>query len=238
MKSYTTIIVDDSEIDRLSLQACLSNFIQFKVVGVFESAELALSRIDSLEADVLFCDIQMPGINGLEFRKQVEKIPVCVFISYSPDYAAETFELETLDYIVKPLTNNRFLKTVERIETFFEIKNKASMLDAMDGSGVIFIKEGNEQVKINIFDILYLEALRDYTKITTKQASHYILSTLGALLKTEEFSNFIRIHRSYAVQKVYIQKIKTNQIVLQNNVSVPVGRTYKEIVENQLLNKG
>jgi two-component system LytT family response regulator len=227
-KKYTCIIIDDDEIDRLTVLSFAKKFPVLDILGVFESAEEALPFIDCNDVDILFLDIDMPGLSGIEFRKKALEIPVCIFITAHPEHAVESFEIETLDFIVKPLKLDRFAQTVSRIEEFMEVKLKASLFEASIGGDTIYIKEGHEQTKVKLHEILYLEALKDYTLIITNKKRHCVLSSIGNLLKEDHFQSFIRIHRSYAVQKQFIQKINPSEIILNNNIAIPVGRSYKE----------
>ncbi|UTN05642.1 LytTR family DNA-binding domain-containing protein [Flavobacterium bizetiae] len=227
-KKYTCIIVDDDEIDRLTVLSFAKKFPVLDILGVFESAEDALPFIEKEKVDILFLDIDMPSLNGIDFRKKALEIPVCIFITAHPEHAVESFEIETLDFIVKPLKLDRFAQTVSRIEEFMEIKLKASLFEASIGGDTIYIKEGHEQTKVKLHEILYLEALKDYTLVITDKKRHCVLSSIGNLLKEDHFQSFIRIHRSYAVQKQFIQKINSTEIILNNNMAIPVGRSYKE----------
>ena len=227
-KKYTCIIIDDDEIDRLTVLSFAKKFTILDILGVFESAEDALPFIQKEKVDILFLDIDMPGLNGIEFRKQTLEIPICIFITAHPEHAVESFEIETLDFIVKPLKLDRFAQTVSRIEEFMEIKLKASLFEASIGGDTIYIKEGHEQTKVKLHEILYLEALKDYTLIITDKKRHCVLSSIGNLLKEDHFQSFVRIHRSFAVQKQFIQKINSTEIILNNDITIPVGRSYKE----------
>ena len=227
-KKYTCIIIDDDEIDRLTVLSFAKKFPLLDILGVFETAEEAVLFIEKEKVDILFFDIDMPGLNGIEFRKKALEIPVCIFITAHPEHAVESFEIETLDFIVKPLKLDRFAQTVSRIEEFMEIKLKASLFEASIGGDTIYIKEGHEQTKVKLHEILYLEDLKDYTLIITDKKRHCVLSSIGNLLKEDHFQSFIRIHRSFAVQKQFIQKINSTEIILNNNISIPVGRSYKE----------
>lgn len=228
MKKYTCIIIDDDEIDRLTAVSYVKKFAVLDIAGVFESAQDAVSFLEKEKVDILFLDIDMPGLNGIEFRKQTLDIPVCIFITAHPEHAVESFQIETLDFIVKPLKLDRFTQTINRIEEFMEIKLKASLFEASIGGDTIYIKEGHEQTKVKLHEILYLEALKDYTLIVTERKRHCVLSSIGNLLKENHFQSFVRIHRSYAVQKQYVQKINSNEIILNNNAIIPIGRSYKD----------
>jgi len=228
MKKYTCIVVDDDEIDRLTVLSFAKKFPILDILGVFESAEEALPFIEKEKIDILFLDIDMPGLSGIEFRKSALEIPVCVFITAHPEHAVESFQIETLDFIVKPLKLDRFSQTMSRIEEFMEIKLKALLFEASIGGDTIYIKEGHEQTKVKLHEILYLEALKDYTLVITDKKRHCVLSSIGNLLKEDHFQSFIRIHRSFAVQKQFIQKINSTEILLNNNITIPVGRSYKD----------
>ena len=228
MKKYTCIIVDDDEIDRLTVLSFAKKFPILDILGVFESADEALPFIEKEKIDILFLDIDMPGLNGIDFRKNALEIPVCVFITAHPEHAVESFQIETLDFIVKPLKLDRFSQTMSRIEEFMEIKLKALLFEASIGGDTIYIKEGHEQTKVKLHEILYLEALKDYTLVITEKKRHCVLSSIGNLLKEDHFQSFIRIHRSFAVQKQFIQKINSTEILLNNNITIPVGRSYKD----------
>ena len=224
----TCIVVDDDEVDRLTALYFLSNFPFMKVVGVYDSPLKALEATANNLPDVLFLDVNMPEMSGLELRKQLLHIPACVFITSFADYALEGFELEALDYLVKPFTADRFTKTMERLGDYMALRRKSDLLAHSIGAETVFIKEGHTQVKLQLHDIIYLEALKDYTRIITDSKRHIVLSPLGNMIKDNAFRNFIRIHRSYAVQKNYIKKISSGEVELDNKIVLPVGRAYKE----------
>jgi two-component system, LytTR family, response regulator len=229
-KIFECIIIDDDEIDRLTTLSFCRNYPFLKIVGTFESAENALPVIKQTPPDVLLLDIDMPGIDGIALRKQTAAIPCCIFITSHPEFAVESFELSVLDFLVKPLKADRFAIAMERLNNYLRIVHKASLLEHTLGADTLFIKDGHEHFKIQLHDIIYLEALKDYTGIITPQKKYCVLTPLGNLLKEYTFRNFIRIHRSYAVQKHYINKISSKEVFI-NNISLPVGRSYKEVLE-------
>lgn len=234
MSPYSCVIVDDDEIDRLTVTAYVKKFPVFSISGIYKSAEDLLKNPDISTVDVLFADVDMTGISGLELRKKLQKIPVCIFITSYAEYAVESFELDALDFIVKPIHIERFTHTVSRIEEFLEVRQKAHLFENSIGGDVIYIKEGHNQTKVKLHDILYLEALKDYTLLVTQQKRHCVLTSIGYLLKESYFQSFVRVHRSFAVQKQYIDKIAANEVFLSNNLSIPVGRSYKENLKSIL----
>lgn len=224
------MVVDDDEIDRLTTLSFLSDYPFMEVIGAFDSPMAALAAAQQLIPDALFLDVDMPEMSGLQLRQQLLHIPACVFITSYPDYAVESFEMAALDFLVKPFTAARFLKMMERLQQFTDIRHKANLLSHNLGADTIFIKDGYNQVKLQLHDIIYLEALKDYTGIVTAQRKYSVLSPLGNLIKEKAFSSFIRIHRSYAVQKNYIQKISSGELQVKD-ITLPVGRTYKEALK-------
>lgn len=228
MKKFNCIIIDDDDIDRLTVVSHARKFDMLHIAGVFASTAEAMPLIASQTIDILFLDIDMPTGSGLDFRRSMQHIPVCIFITAHAEHAVESFELDALDFMIKPLKHERFSKTISRIGEFMDVKHKAALFEAGLGTDTIFIKEGHNQVKIKLHDILYLEALKDYTLIITTQKRHCVLSSIGPLLKEPHFKSFVRIHRSYAVHKAFVKKIGSAEVELVNEAILPVGRSYKE----------
>ena len=227
---YNCVIIDDNEIDRLMVLAFVRKYPWLHVLGVYASASEALHSLQNSKIDVLFTDIDMPELSGLALRAQMLHIPICVFITAYPDYAAESFEVDAFDFLVKPLKGERFEHCMVRIQNYFEIKQKAELFEHSLGGNTVFIKDGHHQIKINLHDIVYLEALKDYTRIVTAAKKHSVLASIGLLLQDPAFQSFVRIHRSYAVQRHYIERITAQQVSGQN-FSLPVGRSYKEVLQ-------
>jgi two-component system LytT family response regulator len=226
-KIYNCIIADDDEIDRLTTQSFCRHYPFLNVTGSFESSQQALEFAKKNQPDVMLLDIDMPGISGIQIRKQLENIPACIFITSHPEFAVESYELSVLDFLIKPLKANRFAIAMERLESYLNIRHKASLLEHTLGGDTLFIKDGHEHFKIQLHEIIYLEALKDYTGIITAQKKYCVLTPLGNLLKEHTFRNFIRIHRSYAVQKHFVSKMSSKEVFI-NDIILPVGRSYKE----------
>lgn len=228
VRKYNCIIVDDDLVARLKVMSVAKKYPNLNIVGCFSSALQALEEIQKQTIDVLFLDIDMPNINGLEFRKKLLNVPVCIFITSHPEHALESFELDTLDFILKPLREERFAQTAIRIVEYLEIKHKAQLFETTFGDDFIYIKDGQDKVKIKLHEILYIEALKDYSLLVTAQKRHCVFSGIGNLLKEKHFENFIRVHRSFAVQKHFIEKVSSQNLQLYNAISIPIGNSYKE----------
>ncbi|MGZ3767518.1 MAG: LytR/AlgR family response regulator transcription factor [Mucilaginibacter sp.] len=231
-KEITCIVVDDDLVDRLMTLSFLKEYPQFKVLGAYSSPLEALDGAKKSSPDVLFLDIDMPDISGLELREQLMQIPACVFITSFPEYALDGFELEAFDFIVKPFTAERFNKMMSRLQEYFLIRSKSELLSHTLGADTIFIKEGTSQIKLQVHEVIYLEAMKDYTSVNTIDKRYMVLESLSHLITEKGFTNFIRIHRSYAVQKHYIKQYNSLKVVLVNNGTLPVGRNFKETLQN------
>jgi two-component system, LytTR family, response regulator len=224
---YSGIVVDDDEIDRLTVIAFLEHYPFVRVTGKFSSAEQALAAVADKKPDILFLDVDMPGMTGLQLREKLKDVPVCIFITSFPEYAVEGFEKEALDFLVKPITASRFAKTMERIQTWLVLHQKASLLSHTLGSDVVFIREGHHDIKIQLHEIQYLEAMKDYTAVITRKRKYMVATPMGSLIKEKPFEQFIRIHRSYTVPRHFIKSISSDEIELEGLIRLPVGRTYK-----------
>lgn len=225
---FNSIIVDDNEIDRLTLLCYAKKYPVLNIIGIFSCAEEALVFINENKIDVLFLDIDLPGLSGVELRKRAQDIPVCIFITSHPEFAVESFELDTLDFIVKPINPIRFESAIKRVVEFMEIRQKADLFESSIGGDVIYIKEGHEQTKVKLHDVLYIEALKDYSLVITSQKRHCVLASIGNILKEIHFQSFIRVHRSFAVQKQFVQQINTHDLILHNQAIIPIGRSFKD----------
>lgn len=172
-------------------------------------------------------DIDMPGVSGLDLRRQLQHVPACIFITSYADYAVDSFEVSALDFLVKPVNGERFARAMARLQEYMSLRSKARLFDCNMGGDILFIKDGHQQIKLALTDVLYLEALKDYTRIVTGTKKYSILKSLGNLLQEAEFKSFVRIHRSYAVQRNFVSKIGTNEVWV-NETMLPIGRSYKD----------
>jgi two-component system, LytTR family, response regulator len=230
---YNCYIVDDKKTDRLVTVSFVRRYPFLKIAGVFENAREALESAERSLPDVLFLDIDMPEFSGLDLRARLDKVPACIFITAYPEYAMQGFEANALDFLTKPLDAERFDRSMDRLHYFLDIHARAELQEHSVQDDSFFIKEGFDRVRIRFNDIVYLEALKDYTRIVTRDRKYCVLVSLGNLVKEKKFSNFIRIHRSYAVQKPYVTKVSARS-VLAGQVSLPVGRLYKDALNDLL----
>jgi len=230
MKIYKYLIVDDDDMDRLATSFYLKAYPFLQHKASFSASKDVLCYLDENEIDILFLDIDIPGINGIELLKLIKKKVLCtIFITSHPEFAVEGFELNAFDYIIKPLSQDRFDKCILRLKDYLEVKSKAELFEHSFGTDSIMVKEGYNYVEIKLHEVTYLEALKDYTKIVLlDRKSTTVHGNLRSMLNNKHFKDFLRIHKSFAVQKKYIKGIKSNEITLVNGSIIPIGLNYKK----------
>ncbi len=237
------ILVDD---EPLALDV-LSSYLE-KVEGVQLVARctnpLEAIRILSEEAiDLVFLDIEMPNLSGIDLVKSLDRLPQFIFTTAYPQYALEGFDLNATDYLVKPVPFPRFLKAIARAKEKheagqkpIELKSNATLAVPQENlPDFIFVKSEYENIKINTADIKYLQGLKDYIKIYTNQGDKAILtlSSFKELLDKLPKNHFLRVHRSYVVNINAIRAVQKSKILI-GDIRIPIGETYKEEVLKQL----
>lgn len=221
------LIVDDEEIDRLNIQMEADKFPFLKKIASCAHALEAAELISKYHPDILFLDIEMPGITGLQLMKMLSGLTLLpVFITSHPEFAIESYEIEAFDYLLKPLTAERFARCALRLRDFCQLRSAAFAFEKEQESGTLIIKQGYEKCKLKIADILYLEAMKDYTRIIVPGRQYLVLTTLSSMQEKLPPEKFIRIHRSYIVNPDKIISIKANRIYLPQ-YDLPVGKLYK-----------
>ncbi len=217
------LIVDDNPLASLTLKQLASQVKTINIVGECSSAVEAYDFISKNQVDVLFSDIEMPGMSGLELVKSLSVKPIIIFTSSQKKYAAEAFELCVADYLIKPVNLQRLLQATSRAE---EIMQRSNTEISNVATNFIFIKENKAIKKINCGDILWIEAMGDYVKIKVDAKFHIVHSTLKQLEDKLDAQLFFRVHRSYIVA---INKIESMEDGILNigGAAVPVADTYK-----------
>lgn len=235
METINCIVIDDSRLDRLIVEDYLNKYPDFKRIGSFSNPLESVEIIKRHVIDVLFIDIDMPVINGVDFFKTLRNPPVCVFITGYADYALEAFEIHAFEYLMKPLKKERFEEAIRRLRDLFQIQKKALQYEMYFENDKITIKEGSSINKVQSNDIIYLEALTNYTKVVTQNKKYTTLCNLKNFIDTLPSEKFIRIHRSYAVAVDKIQNVENGMLSL-GSFSLPIGKTYRQQI-NKLLVK-
>jgi len=203
-------------------------FTNYKVIGKFQSPKLAFSFLNNNPVDLVFTDIAMPNISGLDIVKMYNgQAQFVVTTSYS-EYAIESFELNVIDYLLKPIAIDRFSKTLKRFEESTKV--------IFNNQSSFFIKDGEDFVKVTIDQIDYIEGMKDYAKIRCGNNYHLVLKTLKYFESFLEEYNFIRIHKSYVIPTDKIIQFDGRFIIINNN-KIPVGPSYRAKVKEYLMNR-
>ena len=221
------VIVDDDEIDRAAVETEALKFSFLHKIASCSNPVEAFEIIDHTRPDVIFLDIEMPGISGIDFlRKKIHITALPVLVTSHPEFALEGFELEAFDYLLKPVSSERFATCAYRLRDFYQMRIKAFAFDTEQENNFIIIKQGYDKYKIAISDILYLEAMKDYTKIVTTEQKYLVLSTLNGIIEKLPEGKFTRIHRSYVVNKNKIDSVQKNKIKI-HSTELPIGKLYR-----------
>lgn len=225
------LIVDDNKLARMAMKQLVSGVKSLQLMQECEDAMQAYNTINQEPIDLVFLDVEMPGMTGLELIKNLgNKKPLIIFTTANKDYAVEAFELNVIDYLIKPVTPIRFIQSVERAtEAFSSNKQEVKVVDQQ----FVFIKDNGVLKRINVDDILYLEAMGDYVKVHTAQKFHVLHATLKSIEEKLPALKFIRVHRSYIVSLNKIDFIQESVISI-GKATVPVADTYRSQLNKRL----
>ncbi|WP_276485158.1 LytR/AlgR family response regulator transcription factor [Paraflavitalea pollutisoli] len=238
MKILNCVVIDDNEVDRSLLEAYLSKYPFIRVTGSFSNPVESLDHLQQANTELLFVDIDMPVINGIDFMKSVQQPALnCIFVTAHPEYAADAFDVQAVDYILKPIKEDRLDRAVQRTLELLEIRSKAIQYSLFIESDYLMIKEGTSISKVNIGDIEYLEALTNYTKVITAKRKYITLNNLKNFLDYLPTTRFIRIHRSYAVALDKIEGMDKNDLLIAGQ-RLPLGKTFRQEVKRRLQENG
>lgn len=225
------IIVDDNKMARMALKQLVSQVPNLELIAECGNASETLSILHANGVDLLLLDIEMPGITGIDLIKKLSNNkPLIIFTTAKTDYAVEAFELNVVDYLVKPITLSRLRQAVEKAQEALD-SNKQEV--KLEEQGFVFVKDNGILKRISIDDILFLEAMGDYVKVHTAQKFHVVHATLKSIEEKLPSSRFIRVHRSYIVAINKIDFIQEGTISIAKT-SIPVADTHKSNLTKRL----
>lgn len=223
------VIIEDEPLARNLMTEYVKKVPSLNLLNSFSNPLEALEALRTLPVDVLFLDVQMPEITGISLLKVLKKRPLVVLTTAYSEYALEGYELDVADYLLKPITFERFLKSVDKIMQRLEADPKPSIMTSEAGASptFVFVKDGTKLVKVRLDEILYVEGLKDYVTIHTKSQKITTLQRMKALEEQLPTDKFIRIHNSYIVAVDAIDVIHKNEVSI-GSVSLPIGDTYRK----------
>jgi len=229
------IIIDDEPMAIKVVERHLKEFEYMALIDTFNTPIAALPIIDKGGIDVIFLDINMPKMNGLDFLRTLVHRPHIVITTAYREFAVESFDLDVLDYLVKPIPFGRFLKTINKITERINLEeNKPNKVYAKEDP-FIFLKVDKKLMKIKLNDILFIESLKDYIKVTTVLGDFLVHKSMTSISEELPSDNFIRIHRSYTIAIDKISFVEGNSIKIANR-RIPIGRNYLQVAKQKILN--
>ena len=226
------IAVDDEPLALKLLQDNISKVPFLKLVAACNDAFEAMKILNENKIDLVFIDIQMPGLTGLQFIGSLENKPLVIFITAYKQYALESYDLSVVDYLVKPVPLDRFIKACNRAQELNELKAMKQQHIVQPSKEYFFLNVDYSQVKVMFDDIIWIEGLRDYIKLNLKSTKKpLIVRTSLKAIETELLPNkFIRIHKSYLIAIAEITAVRKNSVFIKE-MELPVGETFRETVE-------
>lgn len=229
MKVYKCLIIDDEELARELIETHLAQLDGFELIASCTSAIEASTILQQQTIDLLFLDIEMPVLKGIEFFKNLIQKPKVIFTTAYRDYALDGFELNAVDYLLKPITFGRFFKAIEK---FLNSENETIEVTLKDKNVIdkdfIYIRKDRKQIKIKFEDILYVESLKDYIKICLLDKNYITKYSISGFHKQLD-NRFIRVHRSYIVNQNKVSAYTKHDIEI-NAIEIPIGDNYKQEV--------
>ncbi|MEL7124329.1 MAG: response regulator transcription factor, partial [Bacteroidota bacterium] len=230
------LIIDDEQLARDMLHAYAGKIPYLRVVAKCKSASEAERYMAKQKIDLLLLDINMPRTSGIEFLRKLKVPPKVIFTTAYSDYTLEGYALEVVDYLLKPIGFERFRKAIQRAQDIISTNEKAKAYDANHTfeKEYIIVKEGHNHQTVFLKDILYVMAMREYIQYHTTNGKYMELKSISTLEKTLPTQHFLRIHRSYIVAKSAVLGHHQNSLILKKNLSLPIGKTYKQKVLQSL----
>ena len=226
-----TIIVDDEPLALDIMESFVAKMPSLELVQRCDNAVSAMEVLQNKEIDLIFLDIQMPQITGIEFLRSLRNPPLVVFTTAFPEYAIEGFELDAVDYLLKPISLDRFMKAVNKVTERIQLKKQSNSTIEEIGEDYFFVKSDKKLIKVNFAEIIYIEGLKDYVIIRMENNRIIALQTMKSLEDKLQSLNFRRVHRSYIVNVDKIQAIDGNslEVIEKGQIkSIPIGKNYRD----------
>ena len=224
------IIIDDEPLALQQMESYVKKITYLELVAACQSAIDAKEVLEKHKIDVMFCDINLPELNGLDFVKSLDNPPMVVFTTAYSEYAVEGFQLEAIDYLLKPFGFDDMKRAADKVKKRYDALRTLQEVSQIDEDDAIFLKTDYKIVRINISHIRYVEAMSEYLRIYLTDYPRPIIVLLS-MKKMEErlpSRSFMRVHRSYIINLKMIQEISKNRILLGDDIEVPIGDSYRE----------
>ncbi len=236
MQSLNCVIIDDEPLSRKGLKEYINDIDFLNLAGEYDNPIKASANFKNINVQLLFLDIQMPKISGIEFFKSMHHAPPVIFTTAFPQYALDGFDLNALDYLVKPISFDRFFKAALKAKEYYEVreKNQAEASTQNSNEKYFFIKADNKLIKIFFDEILFVEALQNYVNIQTKDKKYVTWLTFKSIEEYLPADEFLKCHKSFIVAASKVSSIHGNEIIIGNH-HIPISRNAKEESLSKLL---
>ncbi|MEO8773254.1 MAG: LytTR family DNA-binding domain-containing protein [Gelidibacter sp.] len=228
------VIIDDEALAIKVIEDHLKNFDNIEVVATFTNPLKAYGLLEKEKIDVIFLDINMPQLSGFAFIENLSYKPSIVITTAYREFAVKSYELDVLDYLVKPIPFSRFLKTINKVYQRVYANNATTDVNIQQEPH-IFLKVSKKLIKVNFSDILFIESLKDYIKVITTLGDYVVHKSLTAISEELPQANFIRVHRSYLISLNKIKSIEGNTVEIAGR-RIPIGRNYVKVVRERIFN--
>lgn len=213
------IIVEDERLAQQVIESYIDRTPQLQLIAVCNNALEAKEILLKKQVDLVFLDVQLPGMTGLNFLRTLQAMPYIILTTAYTDYALESYEFNVIDYLLKPISFERFSKAIHK---YLDLP-----ADTKTGSDHIYVKSSGRFIKVDFSNIIYIQGMKDYLKIVTADSNIVTLQTMGEMEKTLPANQFIRVHKSYIISLKHIKSIYGNSIEM-SKISIPIGVNYKE----------
>jgi DNA-binding LytR/AlgR family response regulator len=229
------LIIDDEPLAIKILENYLKDFQHIQLVATFNNPVAALPIIDEQDIDVIFLDINMPKMSGLDFLRSLKIKPLIVITTAYREYAVDSFDLDVLDYLVKPIPYGRFVKSINKITKQLQLEKDKLEEITIKEEPYIFLKVDKKLMKIKLNDILFIESLKDYIKVITAVGDYLVHKSMNSISEELPEDNFLRIHRSFTIALNKITSIEGNSVEIAKR-RIPIGRNYLQLAKQKILN--
>lgn len=229
------IIIDDEPLAITVIENYIKEFPEMELAATFNSPITALSTLKNDAIDVMFLDINMPKMNGLEFLRSLTDRPHVIITTAYREFAVDSFDLDVLDYLVKPIPFGRFLKTIDKLTSRIQLEIGELEEASLQEEPFIFLKVDKKLMKIKLNDILYIESLKDYIKVITTLGDYLVHKSMTSISEELPSDYFIRIHRSFTIAINKIEFLEGNSVKIANR-RIPIGRNYLQAAKQKILN--
>lgn len=223
------IIIEDQPPAQRILQKFITDIGTLELIGTFSDAIQAMQFLQQQTVDLIFLDIHLPKISGIDFLKTIPNHPKVILTTAFSDYALESYEYNVVDYLLKPFSFQRFIQAVSKAQANQPVSStQESPVVTAPTNETLFIKSGYDLIKVNTADIYYIKSDADYTEIVTSIGKHLSAEPLKYWLHKLSDVQFCQVHKSYIINTQVLEKVSGNQVYLYNDIVIPIGRTYKE----------